>query len=188
MLKWNIFNNSNGLGVKFSIQSFLYVINVIAPSILLFSIILKKNPITIIDGNPLIAIAALPTIYWYLNTIFYRKWKHCADLVEKYIDLDLKEPTGSIHNGVNPSEGNVTARSRYNKTVANYQHALVMDLLHLDLWAHKSYYRYFNNILIEKLNQKKGFTGMSYTNSIQKLLKGKITTKQVNDFIREIEE
>lgn len=87
-------------------------------------------------------IAGLSVAYWNVSTMYNRKWNYCADLYNKMLATE-----------------DATAR-------AQLRNALAIDLLVLDLWAHRSFRELFRDELESSLYA---------TYKDQSIIDGKIT-------------
>lgn len=186
-VRWHFFNNINNHNAKITIKTILLVFN-----LSLLFLIISNNFIEEpdIDMEKVIAvvIASVVATFWHLDTVFQRKWKHCADVAYKYIELDLQRPFDEslVVNAKGEEELEMAGKiENFDNVCSSYAHALLIDLLHLDLWAHKSFYRHFNHILYQRILQK--YQAPIAEKKLKELLMHKLSTRDIEVILRDLE-
>ncbi len=71
---------------------------------------------------------AMSLVYWNSSSLFNRKWTYCCDLYNEMLKLE---------------RGSQSNELRYKKL----KNALAMDLIVLDMWAHRSFKELFRDEL-----------------------------------------
>jgi hypothetical protein len=198
LVKWHFFKNSNSLNTKLIFRSFLLALNLgMIVFILLFFIFtfILKTEIALKNPSSMMILGTVPFLsFWHQHTVFHRKWKHVADMIEKYVLMDLNPPIyeeelssleGKSSSSKESMEEYKIGLEKYNnfyKVVSDIEHSIVIDLLHLDLWFHKSFHRHFINIVTAKINSLN--KGKQFLAEIKKFELGKYTEQDVEKLFR----
>lgn len=144
------FNNMDKLNIKITLKTVLLVMH-LTFTYLLFKFLFSSK-IVYSQLEFVALLASFPTIFWHHHSVFYNKWKHCAEMVHTYLMLNKEEPVLDFSIDVTNRESDYQARfNNYNTSVLQLKHSILIDMIHLEMWSHKSFYRIFNGILIERL-------------------------------------
>jgi len=185
--RWHFFNNINKINKKLFIRTFVAIFNFASFYILIGILSLKKGE-TLNWIELKYFIGAFPVIYFSLHTIFFRKWKHCADIMNEYVTLDYTVlPVKNYElNRILAKKDLENRNKNYADTVRRQEDMLLLKLLHLDLWAHKTFYRYFNHFMYDKLKNKYGKNQEELIKQLIRLCKGEYSIQEVENLARGI--
>lgn len=118
---------------------------------------LKGNFYKILTG----LIGAISLVYWQTAKMFQKKWLYCSELYNKIISINPKE-----------SE----------KIYRILSNALTIDLVILDLWAHRSFQELFRDELISAL--KENHQTSEYESNLIKINNGKFSEKDALEVLQ----
>ncbi len=97
--------------------------------------------------------------YWNMSTMFNKKWTYVVDLYNKIIQLDSSKKTELLRN------------------------ALAIDLLTLDLWAHRSLCSLFKNELIKAIKHTHLDNQDDITQALSRMTTGLLTETEAMKYL-----
>ncbi|MBC74697.1 MAG: hypothetical protein CME64_01655 [Halobacteriovoraceae bacterium] len=183
--KWPFLNNTNELNMKNFTKCFVIIFNITFLYFVLntfTSDISSAYEATLESLNKtwFYIVGAFIAMFWHRDAVFQRKWKHCHEIL-----LELNK---CYLNSYLCSENDLLDDEDKDSNIAKYENTLInnflLDTLHLDLWAHKSYFRAFNNFFIELIEKDTKFEAIEIEKIMYKISKREMSPTDMEKIIR----